>query len=134
MNQFPADPTHVKLVEGSLENQVPTRSTHRTGRHRRPGLSVKPRSIKNAMIEIEHLSKNYGRLKALDDLNLTVRSGEIYGFLGPNGAGKTTTIRIISGLIKPSSGTVRIRGFDILRFAGRGQVGHGCDSRPAFPV
>ena len=68
------------------------------------------------MIEIEHLSKNYGRLKALDDLNLTVRPGEIFGFLGPNGAGKTTTIRIVSGLIKPTSGAVRIRGFDILRF------------------
>lgn len=65
------------------------------------------------MIEIEHLDKFYGAFKALDDVHLVVEPGEIFGFLGPNGAGKTTTIRIVAGLLKPSSGTVRIGGFDV---------------------
>ncbi len=67
------------------------------------------------MIEIVHLCKRYGSFQALDDVNLTVQPGEIFGFLGPNGAGKTTTIRIMAGLLRPTSGTVRIAGFDIRR-------------------
>ena len=66
------------------------------------------------MIEIEHLSKSYnkGAVRAVDDLTLTVPSGEIFGFLGPNGAGKTTTIKIIVSILKPDSGTIRIGGLD----------------------
>jgi ABC-2 type transport system ATP-binding protein len=67
------------------------------------------------MIEIVHLSKRYGSFQALEDVNLTVQPGEIFGFLGPNGAGKTTTIRIMAGLLRPTSGTVKIAGFDIRR-------------------
>jgi len=66
------------------------------------------------MIVIENLSKVYGKVKALDDLNLEVYPGEIFGFLGPNGAGKTTTIRILTTLTKPTSGRVRIDGFDVV--------------------
>ncbi len=67
------------------------------------------------MIEIEGLSKSYnkGTVKAVDDLDLHVKGGEIFGFLGPNGAGKTTTIKMMVGLLKPDGGTVRINGFDI---------------------
>lgn len=62
------------------------------------------------MIEIEHLTKDYGSLRAVDDLSLSVSKGEFFGFLGPNGAGKTTTIKILAGLLRPTSGTVRIGG------------------------
>ncbi|MFH1809564.1 MAG: ABC transporter ATP-binding protein [Pseudomonadota bacterium] len=65
------------------------------------------------MIEIEHLSKRYGKYTALDDLSLRVDDGEIFGFLGPNGAGKTTTIKSIAGLIKPSQGLVRVDGHSV---------------------
>jgi len=64
-------------------------------------------------IEIADLTKNFGNLKAVNKLNLRVRRGEIFGFLGPNGAGKTTTIRLMTGLLQPTSGTVKIIGKDI---------------------
>jgi ABC-2 type transport system ATP-binding protein len=66
------------------------------------------------VIDIRHVSKSYakGRVKAVDDLVLTVRPGEIFGFLGPNGAGKTTTIKLIVGLLKPDAGTIAINGLD----------------------
>lgn len=65
------------------------------------------------MIEISHLTKKYGANVVVNDLNLTLESGNIYGFLGPNGAGKSTTMNIITGYIGASSGEVRINGFDI---------------------
>lgn len=64
----------------------------------------------NEAIITENLSKNYKDVKAVDTISLTVNKGEIYGFLGLNGAGKTTTIRMILGLIKPTSGIVKING------------------------
>jgi len=64
----------------------------------------------NDVITTEALAKHYGRVRAVDGLDLQVRRGEIYGFLGRNGAGKTTTIRMLLGLIKPTSGTVRVFG------------------------
>ncbi len=66
-------------------------------------------------IEINHLTKRYGNITAVSDLTLQIAQGEFFGFLGPNGAGKTTTIKILAGLLKPTSGTVRIAGFDIQR-------------------
>lgn len=66
------------------------------------------------MIEIDRLTKRYGDFTAVDDISLTVRRGEIFGFLGPNGAGKTTTIRILVGLSVPSSGSVRVDGRDVV--------------------
>ena len=65
------------------------------------------------MLHIKNLSKSYGSFRAVNNLNLTVNSGEFFGFLGPNGAGKTTTIKIISGLLSPTTGSVAIDGFDI---------------------
>lgn len=67
------------------------------------------------MIRIENLSKHYGRLAAVDTLNLEVGEGEIFGFLGPNGAGKTTTIRVMMGILKPTSGRVTLGGYDVVR-------------------
>ncbi len=72
------------------------------------------------IVEIENLSKDYEtgflrkkKVRALDDLSLTVKSGQIFGFLGGNGAGKTTTIKILMSLLFPTSGSARILGRDI---------------------
>jgi ABC-2 type transport system ATP-binding protein len=62
------------------------------------------------VVEVTGLTKRYGRQLAVDRVDLTVRSGEVYGFLGPNGAGKTTTLRILTGLITPTDGAVRVLG------------------------
>ncbi len=64
-------------------------------------------------ITIEHLDKTYEDVKALDDFSLQVGKGELFGLLGPNGAGKTTAINILSGLLKPTSGTARVYGHDV---------------------
>jgi ABC-2 type transport system ATP-binding protein len=71
----------------------------------------------NEFIVADTLNKAYGDVRAVEDLDLTVHSGEIFGFLGPNGAGKTTTIRVMTTLTKPSSGSVRINGFDVVKDA-----------------
>lgn len=65
------------------------------------------------MIRTEGLTRKFGSLVAVDDLNIHIKEGDVYGFLGPNGAGKTTTIRMLSTLIKPTSGTASIMGYDI---------------------
>ncbi|HEY6167458.1 MAG TPA: ABC transporter ATP-binding protein [Verrucomicrobiae bacterium] len=65
------------------------------------------------MIELIHLTKRFGDLVAVNDLSLTVNRGEFFAVLGPNAAGKTTTIKILTGLIKPTSGAARVAGFDI---------------------
>ena len=67
------------------------------------------------MIRLINLSKNYGALAAVESLNLDVPSGQIFGFLGPNGAGKTTTIRMIMGILKPTSGQVFLGDYDMAR-------------------
>ena len=65
------------------------------------------------MISIRGLSKHFGNLFAVDNLDLEVRQGEFFAFLGPNGAGKTTTIKMLAGLLRPSSGSALVGGFDI---------------------
>jgi ABC-2 type transport system ATP-binding protein len=67
------------------------------------------------VLELEHLTKRYGRAMAVEDLNLSIAPGEIFGFIGPNGAGKTTTIRMAAGLLAPSAGRVRVGGIDMQR-------------------
>lgn len=66
-------------------------------------------------IEAGHLIKRFGTITAVNDVNITVREGEIFGFLGPNGAGKTTTMRLLTGVLTPDTGTARINGIDIHR-------------------
>src|SRR4051794_27306458 len=63
-------------------------------------------------VEIRSLAKNFGEVRALDGLDLTVGPGEVAGFLGPNGAGKSTTLRILLGLLRADAGTVRLLGGD----------------------
>jgi ABC-2 type transport system ATP-binding protein len=67
------------------------------------------------VIRLVQLTKRYGKFTAVDGINLTVPSGELFGFLGPNGAGKTTTFRMIAGILQPTSGTVQIGEIDILQ-------------------
>jgi ABC-2 type transport system ATP-binding protein len=67
------------------------------------------------MIELRNLTKRYGRITAVNRLNLSIPRGELFGFIGPNGAGKTTTIRMIGGLLAPTAGTVIIDGIDMTR-------------------
>src|SRR6266581_6921800 len=68
-------------------------------------------------IEVAGLVKSFGRTRALDGLDLSVRTGEVHGFLGPNGAGKTTTIRILLGLLRADAGSARLLGGDPWRDA-----------------
>lgn len=66
------------------------------------------------MIAVQGLTKEYGAVRALDDLSFSVNEGEILGFLGPNGAGKTTTMRILTGYMPPTAGTVTVAGYDVV--------------------
>ncbi len=67
----------------------------------------------NPVIEVKNLSKQFGDLKAVDNLSFTVEAGQVYGFLGQNGAGKSTTIRMLLTLIKPTSGTIEVFGMNL---------------------
>jgi ABC-2 type transport system ATP-binding protein len=65
-------------------------------------------------VEVEHLTKRFGTFVAVDDITFEARRGEIFGFLGPNGSGKSTTIRVLCGLLRPSSGRAKVAGIDVL--------------------
>jgi ABC-2 type transport system ATP-binding protein len=66
-------------------------------------------------VVVEKLVKRFGQFVAVDNISLTVRKGEVFGFLGPNGAGKSTTIRMLCGLLKPTEGSAEVAGFDVAR-------------------
>src|SRR5438094_10579712 len=68
--------------------------------------------MKEPVIALDHLSKSYGNVHAVQDLSLEIEGGTIFGFLGPNGAGKTTTMRMLCGLTHPTSGRATIEGAD----------------------
>jgi ABC-2 type transport system ATP-binding protein len=78
------------------------------------------------LLRTEHLTKDYGRIRALDDLNLTVAAGEVFGLLGPNGSGKTTALRLLLGFLRPTTGHAWINGHDCWRdsVAARQQVAY----------
>lgn len=86
------------------------------------------------MIQTEKLTRHYGSLAAVQDLNLSVEPGELFGFLGPNGAGKTTTIRMIVGLLRPTAGTVSVGGHDVQQepLAVRRTVGYLAQTPPLY--
>jgi ABC-2 type transport system ATP-binding protein len=87
------------------------------------------------MIEVRHLTKQFGSHLAVDDISFTAQKGEILGFLGPNGAGKSTTMRMITGFFPPTSGTVVIGGSDILSqsIAARKKIGYLPENAPVYP-
>lgn len=86
------------------------------------------------MIEVNHLSKKYGDLLALDDISFKVQKGEILGFLGPNGAGKTTTMRILTGYLPPTGGTAIVAGYDVLEepLKVKAQIGYLPENAPLY--
>ncbi len=87
------------------------------------------------MIKIENVTKTYnGTVKAVDNLNLTVNNGEIVGFIGPNGAGKTTTLKMMTGILRPDSGSIFINEFDIQKDAlkAKQEIGYIADSPDMF--
>ena len=65
------------------------------------------------MLELKHVSKSFGKCKALDDLSMTIPQGAVYGLVGPNGAGKTTAIRHITGVYRPDAGEITMEGLPI---------------------
>jgi ABC-2 type transport system ATP-binding protein len=86
------------------------------------------------MIDVEHLCKEYGSFRALDDVTFHVDKGEVVGFLGPNGAGKTTTMRILTGYMPPSDGRASIAGFDVFTdsLQVRKRIGYMPESVPLY--
>ena len=87
------------------------------------------------MIEVQHLTKRYGPLKAVDDVSFKVERGEILGFLGPNGAGKTTTMRVLTGYIPPSEGRAIVAGFDVFDqpIEAKRRTGYLPETPPLYP-
>src|SRR5215467_3404060 len=86
------------------------------------------------MIEVANLSKRYGDLTAVQDVSFMAAPGEILGFLGPNGAGKTTTLRVITGFLPATSGTVRVCGFDVFEQSAevRRRIGYLPENPPLY--
>ena len=88
-------------------------------------------------VEIDHISKRYGRTLALDDVTFDVRRGQIAGLIGPNGAGKTTLFKTISGILRPSAGTITFEGHDLLSIAPARRphlgIAHVPEGRQVFP-
>jgi len=86
------------------------------------------------MIEVRNLTKRYGDITAVADVSFTAQTGQILGFLGPNGAGKTTTMRIITGFLPATSGTVKVAGFDIFEqsYEVRKRIGYLPENPPLY--
>lgn len=86
------------------------------------------------MIEVSHVSRNFGAFRAVNDVSFSIPTGQIVGLLGPNGAGKTTTMRMITGFLAPSSGTITIDGIDISEnpVAGKKKIGYMPESAPLY--
>jgi ABC-2 type transport system ATP-binding protein len=87
------------------------------------------------MIDVQHLTKDYGPSRAITDVTFKVDRGEVLGFLGPNGAGKTTTMRILTGYMPATSGTVTVAGFDIFKqsIEARRRIGYLPETVPLYP-
>jgi gliding motility-associated transport system ATP-binding protein len=87
------------------------------------------------MIEVQHLTKRYGPVTAVDDLSFRVETGEILGFLGPNGAGKTTTMRIITGYMPATDGAVAVAGYDVFEqpIEAKRRTGYLPETPPLYP-
>ena len=86
------------------------------------------------MIEVENVAKYYGDFKAITDISFSVERGEVLGFLGPNGAGKTTAMKIITGFLPPSSGTVSVAGYDVVEQSveARRNIGYMPETVPLY--
>lgn len=79
----------------------------------RPGRPLSPDALAGPVVQVRDLTRRFGDFVAVDHVTFAVAEGEIFGFLGPNGAGKTTTIKMLTGLLAPSSGDGHVAGFDV---------------------
>jgi ABC-2 type transport system ATP-binding protein len=88
-----------------------------------------------SMIEIERLTRRFGSITAVDDISFSVERGEVLGFLGPNGAGKSTTMKMITGFLTPTSGSIRVDGFDVMQdpIEVKKRVGYLPEGAPLWP-
>jgi len=87
------------------------------------------------LIEVQHLTKRYGPITAVDDVSFTVQRGEILGFLGPNGAGKTTTMRVLTGYMPPTDGKAIVAGYDVFEqpIEAKRRTGYLPETPPLYP-
>jgi ABC-2 type transport system ATP-binding protein len=87
------------------------------------------------VIEVQHLTKRYGPVTAVDDVSFTVERGEILGFLGPNGAGKTTTMRVLTGYMPPTEGKAVVAGYDVFEqpIEAKRRTGYLPETPPLYP-
>src|SRR3974390_3468678 len=86
------------------------------------------------MIKVQNLAKTFGPKRAVDGVSFSVERGEVLGFLGPNGAGKSTTMRMITGFIPPTAGTVQVAGFDMVEnpIPAKRLIGYLPENAPAY--
>ena len=89
----------------------------------------------DTMIEVRNLSKRFGSFTAVNDISFSVHAGEVLGFLGPNGAGKSTTMKMITGFLTPTSGSVKVKGHDVGEqpLAAKQAIGYLAEGAPAYP-
>ena len=96
--------------------------------------TLAPPQTFSVMIEFQQVSRSYGDKLAVDNLNLRVAAGELYSLLGHNGAGKTTAIKMLVGLMRPGSGTIRVGGFDVVTRHAAGRVADRLRAGPAVSL
>ena len=86
------------------------------------------------MIQVEHVSRRFGTFRAVDDISFDIQTGEIVGLLGPNGAGKTTTMRMITGFLEPSDGSIKIDGQNVVDYPveTKAKIGYMPESAPLY--
>ena len=87
-----------------------------------------------ALIEVSHLQKSYGAIRAVKDVSFSVERGEVVGFLGPNGAGKSTTMKLLTGYLRPDAGSAVVAGFDVTEnpVAAKAHLGYSPEGAPAY--
>ncbi len=108
-------PAEKRGVEASLPGRAaPNQEQPTTLAHETPQRSIKEVAVGESAMKAEHLTKKFGDVTIVDDLNLEIKHGEVFGFLGPNGAGKTTSIKMMTGLLQPTSGRVLFNGAELV--------------------